>query len=69
MIVNNNHIPFLISWYDGNDTNSYYLFDFYNVESMIIKVIKDLSIRKYKNYRIYIYIILLNLIQYFYLNI
>jgi len=55
MIVNNNHIPFLISWYDDNDTKSYYLSDFYNVESLIINAIKDLTFRKYKNYKVYIH--------------
>ncbi len=54
MVVNNNHTPFLISWYDGTNINSYYLSDFDNVESMIIKAIKDLTLRKYKNYKVYI---------------
>jgi DNA polymerase type B, organellar and viral len=55
MVVNNNHIPFLISIFDGNENKSYYLTDYINVESMIIQAIKDLTIRKYKNYKVYIH--------------
>ena len=55
MVVDNKHIPFLISWYDGNQTNSYYLTDYKDAESMITEAIKDLTIRKYKNYKVYIH--------------
>lgn len=55
MVVNNNHIPFLISWYEGKCIKSYYLSYFYNVESKIFAAIKDITIRKYKNYKVYIH--------------
>jgi hypothetical protein len=55
MVVNNNHTPFLISWFDGTEVKSYYLTDYDNVESMICTAIKDLTIRKYKNYKVYIH--------------
>jgi hypothetical protein len=55
MVVENKHIPFLISWFDGTEIKSYYLTEFKDVESMITKAIKDLTIRKYKNYKVYIH--------------
>ena len=56
MIIENKHIPYLISWYDGTNIKSYYLPDYENnVELMISKTIRDLCIRKYKNYKVYIH--------------
>ena len=56
MIIENKHIPYLISWYDGTNIKSYYLPDYENnVEIMISKAIRDLCIRKYKNYKVYIH--------------
>nr|YP_009710628.1 DNA polymerase type B [Amanita brunnescens]QFZ98577.1 DNA polymerase type B [Amanita brunnescens] len=56
MIIENKHIPYLLSWYDGTNIHSYYLTDYENnIELMISKAIRDLCIRKYKNYKVYIH--------------
>jgi len=49
------HIPYCISFYDGENTFSYYLTDFKDSNSMIIKAILDLMIKKYDNYKIYLH--------------
>ena len=54
-IKNNDHVPYCISWFDGVNTSSYYLTDFKDSDTMIIACIKELIIRKYDNYKIYIH--------------
>jgi hypothetical protein len=54
-IKNNIHVPYCISFYDGKQTFSYYLTNFKNYESMIINCIKDLMVKKYDNYKVYIH--------------
>lgn len=49
------HVPYCISWFDGEHCFSYYLTDFKDPNSMIIQSIKDLMIKKYDNYKIYIH--------------
>jgi hypothetical protein len=49
------HIPYCISFYDGENTFSYYLTDFKASEDMIISALKDLMVKKYDNYKIYIH--------------
>ena len=49
------HIPYCISWYDGENTFSYYLTDYINSNEMIFQAISDLMIKKYDNYKVYIH--------------
>lgn len=49
------HVAFTISFFNGTDSNSYYITDYKNSENMIINCIKELMIRKYDNYKIYIH--------------
>jgi len=49
------HIPFIISWYDGENKFSYFLTDYNSSEDMIITCIKNIMIKKYDNYKIYIH--------------
>ena len=49
------HIPYCISWYDGNHCFSYYLTNFKDSDSMIIQAIKELMVKKYNNYKVYIH--------------
>jgi DNA polymerase type B, organellar and viral len=48
-------IPYLVSWYDGMITNSYFLTDFNSPENMIQKAVKDLLKAKYKGFKIYLH--------------
>ena len=48
-------IPYVISWYDGENSKSYYLTDFKNSIIMIKTAIKEIMIKKYDNYIIYIH--------------
>ena len=47
--------PYSISWYDGENSFSYYLIHYKNSEDMIKHAIKELMIRKYDNYQVYIH--------------
>jgi hypothetical protein len=49
------HIPYCISWYESENTKNYYLTDFKDPDSMITQAIKDLMIKKYDNYKIYVH--------------
>jgi len=52
----NKHTPYAICFFDGVVTKSYYIADFYyNPELMFQACIKDLCIRKYKNYKVYVH--------------
>jgi len=61
VLIDNIHVPYLLSWYDGNITKSYYIknLDPVTIEleilRMINRAIEDLCIRKYNNYRIYLH--------------
>ena len=48
-------IPYLISFYDGSQSFSFYLADYSNIKSMMEACFKALFIRKYRNYQIYIH--------------
>jgi hypothetical protein len=48
-------IPYLISFYDGSQSFSFYLADYSNIKSMMEACFKALFIRKYRNYKIYIH--------------
>lgn len=49
------HVPYVISWYDGENNLSYYLTDFKDSDDMIIKSLNDLMVKCYDNYKIYIH--------------
>jgi DNA polymerase elongation subunit (family B) len=49
------HIPYVITWYDGKNIFSYYLTNFKSSNEMIIQTFKDLMVKKYDNYKIYIH--------------
>lgn len=49
------HIPYVINWYDGEINKSYYLTDFKNSTIMIKEAIKNIMVKKYDNYVIYIH--------------
>jgi len=54
VLIDNIHVPYLLSWFDGSITNSYYIdnLDPVNIEleilRMIDNMITDICIRKYK---------------------
>jgi hypothetical protein len=48
-------IPYLISFYDGSQSFSFYLADYSNIESMMKATFKALFIRKYRNYPVYVH--------------
>lgn len=51
----NKLIPYLISFFDGKISKSYYLTDFNNSEEMFKNCLNDLMIRKYHGYKIYLH--------------
>lgn len=51
----NIHDPYLISYFDGQQSNSFYITDFSNSEDMIIAAIKSLMIKQYNKNNIYIH--------------
>jgi ABC-type arginine/histidine transport system permease subunit len=52
-VINKKYIPYCISIYDSIKKNSFFISDYYNVESMIIAAIIYLSISKYDNHKFY----------------
>lgn len=54
-IKNGIHIPYVISWFDGEKSNSYYLVDFNSSDSLLTQAIKDLMAKKHDNYKVYIH--------------
>ena len=61
VLIDNIHIPYLLSWFDGSITKSYFIesLDPVTIEleilRMINRAIEDICIRKYRNYRIYMH--------------
>jgi hypothetical protein len=59
VLIDNVHVPYLLSWFDGNTTKSYIInpADPVTVEFEILRMISnaidDICIRKYKNYKVY----------------
>ena len=49
------HIPYCISWYDGENSKSYYIFDLKSSNDMLTQAIKDLMVKKYDNFNVYIH--------------
>jgi DNA polymerase type B, organellar and viral len=54
-IQDNTLIPFLICIYDGKNRLAFGLWDYENVELMILDCLKSILIRKYNGYKIYIH--------------
>jgi hypothetical protein len=54
-IKDNVHVPFCISVYNGENKFSYCITDYKNSEDMIINCIKELMVKIYDNYKIYIH--------------
>jgi len=54
ILIDNVHVPYLLSWFDGNITNSYFINNLFpvTIEFEILKInnsaITDMCIRKYK---------------------
>lgn len=59
------HIPYTISWYDGENIYSYYLTDYKSSEDMIINALRDLMIKNMIIIK-YIFIIYQVSMEYFY---
>jgi hypothetical protein len=61
IVINNIHIPYLLSWYDGTINKSYFISSLdtslleNNILNMIKEAITDICIKKYKGYRIYLH--------------
>lgn len=59
VLINNIHVPYLLSWFDGNISKSYFIASLEpnhledNTFNMIKEAIDDLSKKKYNNYHIY----------------
>lgn len=49
------HIPYCICWYDKIESYSYYIKDYKSSKDMIINCIKDIMIKKYDNYKVYLH--------------
>src|ERR1700751_977642 len=53
--VNNILTPYLISFYDGTESNYFYLTDFSNVDNMMKACFNKIFVRKYNKFNIYIH--------------
>lgn len=54
-IHNNTLIPFLICMYDGQKSTTFALWNYKNVENMILDCLNSIFIRKYNGYKVYIH--------------
>jgi hypothetical protein len=52
-VLNNEHIPYLISWYDGFITKSFFILDYDSPDQMLQAAILSLCDKKYNNYKVY----------------
>lgn len=52
---NQNLIPYLLCYFDGKKSFSFWIKDFKNVEELILFTLNSLLIRKYNNYKIYMH--------------
>ena len=61
ILINNVHVPYLLCWYDGLSTHSYFIKNLNdnnlenNILDIITKAMNDICKRKYKNYQIYLH--------------
>jgi hypothetical protein len=59
VLIDNTHIPYLLSWFDGTITKSYIIESLdpitieLEISRMIDNMVKDICIRKYRNYKVY----------------
>jgi hypothetical protein len=59
VLIDNVHTPYLLSWYDGITSKSYFINNLdpvtinYNILKMVNSAMDDICIKKYRNYRIY----------------
>jgi hypothetical protein len=56
-LINNVHTPYLICWYDGNQSYSYFINKFKesDITNMIKRAMEDICIKKYKGYKVYLH--------------
>nr|YP_009487201.1 hypothetical protein [Russula abietina]AWB36103.1 hypothetical protein [Russula abietina] len=52
---NKNLIPYLLCYFDGKNSTSFWIEDFKNVDELILTCLKSLLVRKYNGYKIYIH--------------
>src|SRR6266550_2393970 len=57
VLVDNKHIPYLLCWYDGLKSHSYFTNSLKSndILNMIYLAMKDIDKKKYKNYKIYLH--------------
>ena len=59
VLINNVHTPYLLSWFDGTISKSYFIDSLENLEAniqdMILRAMKDLNIKKYEKHIIYLH--------------
>ena len=57
ILVNSIHVPYLLCWYDGNKSYSYFNNELNksSILNMIRNAMLDISKKKYKNYKIYLH--------------
>jgi len=57
VLINNIHTPYLLCWYDGNKSFSYFINSFKpkDILDMIKNAMIDINKKKYKNYKIYLH--------------
>lgn len=61
ILIDNVHVPYLLSWYNGKNTHSYFIHstNTYSLEENILKMVEsamnDICTRKYRNYRVYLH--------------
>jgi hypothetical protein len=61
VLINNTHVPYLICWFDGLISNSFWIKNLNkeelesNIFELIKNAIKNLLSRKYKSYKIYLH--------------
>jgi hypothetical protein len=71
VLINNNHVPYLLCWFDGTKSYSYFLGEYFKkgeillelensylnnyINLMIKDAMEDINRKKYKNYKIYLH--------------
>lgn len=54
-LIDNKHIPYCVSIYDGIIKNSFFRTGYSNIEQMIISAIKSIANKNYDNHKIYLH--------------
>jgi hypothetical protein len=61
ILINNVHVPYLLCWYDGIETYSYFINNFKvsqledNILDMVTRAMKDINRKKFKGFSIYLH--------------